>query len=210
MPTFAEHAQRARPRVLLLTGDRSAGKSTLCGRLAHEARNRGLAVGGLDCPATFNPAGAKNGCRARNLATGEEWELGSTERDLGGPRWKGWSFSEEGFSRANLAVREALETGASLVVLDEIGPMELTLGDGLKPSLRSLEASLAAVPETAADLGAARARGTLAILVVRQELAGELADRFPGAILIRVEPSAREAAFELALGELFRDPAPGG
>ncbi len=184
-------------RVVLLTGDRGAGKSTLCERLAGEARSRGLPAGGAACPAVFGPEGAKNGCRVRDLATGEERELGSTIRDLGGPRWKGWSFSAEGFEAANRAVRAALEAGAGLVVLDEVGPVELVLGAGLEPSLRLLDERTLRI----ADPGPSR--GSAAVLVVRPELLDALAARYPGAPVLRVDPPGREEAFRRASRVLF-------
>lgn len=185
------------PRGVLLTGDRGAGKSTICERLAGEARARGVAVGGVVCPAVFGPDGVKTGCRVRDLATGEEWELGSTLRDLGGPRWKGWSFSEEGFEAANRAVRAALEGGAGLVILDEIGPVELRLGAGLEPALRDLEERIPGGsrcgPET----------GPLVVLVVRPELLAEVSARYPWASLVTVDPADREEARERARTRLF-------
>lgn len=190
-------------RVLLLTGDRGSGKSTLCERLAGEARRLGVSAGGAACPAVFGPEGEKIGCRIRDLASGEERELGSTIRDLGGSRWKGWSFSDEGFEAANRAVRSALESGLRLVVLDEIGPVELRLGAGLEPSLRFLDGLLAR------DRGRLCPAETIVVLVVRPELAEELSARYPGAEFLRIDPARRERALELARSALFGPPALG-
>lgn len=199
-------------RILLLTGERGAGKSTLCELLAGEARRRGIPAGGVACPAVFGPDGTKIGCRVRDLASGEERELGSTVRDLGGPRWKGWSFSETGFEAANRAVLAALDRGAGLVILDEVGPLELRRGAGLEPSLRALDAMLAGSgwPGRAGSGGprSGDAAGPLVLLVVRPELAEELVRRYPGAGTIRVDPEDRRTALELAREALFRVPNP--
>lgn len=195
-------------RILLLTGDRGAGKSTLCELLAGEAEGRGIPAGGIACPAVFGPDGTKIGCRVRDLAAGEERDLGSTARDLGGPRWKGWSFSEEGFAAANRAVLAALDRGAGLVILDEIGPVELRLGAGLEPSLRALDERYAG-PDLPGPGGRRDvAAGPLVLLVVRPELAEELGRRFPGSAIIRVDPGDRRAALDLARDALFRAPRP--
>lgn len=211
-PNPVEARPPRRPvRIVLLTGDRGAGKSTLCELLAGEARRRGITTGGAACPAVFGPDGTKIGCRVRDLASGEDRELGSTVRDLGGPRWKGWSFSEKGFEAANRAVLAALNRGAGLVVLDEIGPVELRLGAGLEPCLRDLDERLAG----AGSMGPGGppglredADGILVLLVVRPELAEELARRYPGAGTIRVDPENRRTALELAREALFRVPNP--
>jgi nucleoside-triphosphatase THEP1 len=200
-------------RILLLTGDRGAGKSTLCELLAGEAERRGVPIGGIACPAVFGPDGTKIGCRVRDLASGEERELGSTVRDLGGPRWKGWSFSREGFEAANRAVLAALDRGAGLVILDEVGPVELSLGAGLEPALEALDRRPAGTDRAGSgrhspDGGDSAATGSLVLLVVRPELAEELERRYPGSGTIRVDPGDHRAALELAREALFRIPNP--
>ena len=195
-------------RVLLLTGDRGSGKSTLCERLAGEARRRGVSAGGVACPAVFGPEGEKIGCQIRDLASREERELGSTVRDLGGPRWKGWSFSDEGFEAANRALRSALERGDGLVILDEIGPVELRLGAGMELSLRALDRRISGTGHSGLDGGCRDPAGPLVILVVRPELAEELARRYPGSETIRVDPARRERALEFARKALFGPPPP--
>lgn len=198
MSTLTERSRRGKPFFLLLSGDRAAGKSTICERLAQAARRSGLAAGGIACPAVFGPDGVKTGCRGRSVASGDEWELGSTVRDLGGPRWKGWSFSEEGFRRANRAVAETLASRAGLLVVDEIGPVELRLGLGLHPSLLKLDALSAA--------GSARAFRI--VLVVRSELLDALQLRYPGAAVLRVTPESREDDFIRARTLVFGETCP--
>ena len=197
--------------ILLLTGDRGAGKSTLCERLAEEAQRLGIPAGGVACPAVFGPDGAKIGCRVRNLATGEERELGSTARDLGGPRWKGWSFSREGFKAANRAVLAALERGAGLVILDEVGPVELRLGAGLEPSLQALDRMSAEEDRSGSggtEPGSLRPgwAGLRLLLVVRTERAEELERRYTGSRTIRIDSWDRQGAFETARAALFGAP----
>ncbi len=183
-----------RPSFLFLTGERGAGKTTLCERLAGEARARGVPAGGVVCPGIFGPDGAKLGCRARDVRTGEEWELGSRDRGLGGPRWKGWSFSAEGFRRANRAISEALALPAGgLVFLDEVGPVELKLRGGLEPSLGSLDRLISRSEPPAFRT----------VLVVRPELLPLLEARYPGAVVARIEPGDREGALERARGLVF-------
>lgn len=192
-----------RPRVLLLSGDRAVGKSTLCERLAREARERSIPTGGIVCPGVFDRNGEKTGCRARDVRTGQEWPLGSRERDLGGPRWKAWSFSEEGFLRANGAVLDALERGTGLVLIDEIGPVEWELGAGLQPSLRRLDSLLGSdtvrgpAPETHPG------PGILVILVVRPELRAALSARYPASIAETITAENREETFRRVSGSLY-------
>jgi len=85
---------------------------------------------------------------AESLATGERRLLASRELELGGPRWPPhgasrdavppFSFSSDCFAWALGLLRE--EAGADLVVLDEIGPLELTLHEGFRPFMDELAA----------------------------------------------------------------------
>jgi len=187
---------KAQFHVLILSGDRASGKSTLCERLAKEARTRGISAGGVVCPGIFDAEGVKSGCRARDIRSGEEWELGSRERDLGGPRWKNWSFSKEGFRKANRALVGALDFDRELIVVDEIGPVELTRGAGLYPFLRQLDARL--------EFGSAAE--SRIILIVRPELSNLLAQRYPKAIKESISLEDREEAYARILDRVL-DPS---
>jgi len=143
---------------LLLTGGRGAGKTTLCLRLAAAFPGR---FAGLACPALFGAEGRKVGFLARDLRTGEEWELGRSDRDLDGPRTARFSFSRGGLDRAVSVLRLALEDGGRIAVIDEIGPLELRQGLGFAPVLPLLAG--------AGDL----------LVVVRPELVGEIAALLP-------------------------------
>jgi nucleoside-triphosphatase THEP1 len=93
----------------------------------------------------FDGAGRRVGLSARCLATGEEWVLGRWDRELDGPRHGRFSFSSAGVERAVECLRVILSrspAGASpkgalrpVVVIDEIGPLEIEQGAGLAPVL---------------------------------------------------------------------------
>jgi len=132
------------PCALILTGERGAGKTTLCLALAAlSARYLGIAS-----PRVHDSAGTPVGIAARCIATAEEWVLARSDRELDGPRYGRFSFSSTGIARAvdclrgilSPAAREAEELrgggGArTVVVIDEIGPLELEQGAGLAPVL---------------------------------------------------------------------------
>jgi nucleoside-triphosphatase THEP1 len=124
-------------RAAILTGERGVGKTTLCLELA---RGRpGFA--GIVSPAIFDAAGHKVGFAALCLQTGEQWELGRSDIVLDGPRYGRYSFSADGFSRAIGCMERALQLPDRVVVLDEIGPLEIEAGEGLATVLPLLEAS---------------------------------------------------------------------
>jgi nucleoside-triphosphatase THEP1 len=139
------------PRAVILTGERGAGKTTMCLALAAlSPRYRGLVS-----PPLVDGAGNRVGFAARCLATGEEWVLGRSDADLDGPRLGKFSFSSAGIARAVQCLRRVLalsvdggEAGSGgdadprqVVVVDEIGPLELEHGEGFAPVLPLLAAA---------------------------------------------------------------------
>ncbi len=128
-------------RAVILTGERGAGKTMLCLALAALSPR----YAGLACPCIHDAAGAPVGFAARCLATGGEWVLGRSDVELGGPRFGRFSFSSAGVDRAIDCLREVLtpplrgaQPGTApdcVVIVDEIGPLELDRGEGLAPVL---------------------------------------------------------------------------
>jgi nucleoside-triphosphatase THEP1 len=118
--------------LLLLTGPRRIGKSTACFRLARLLCQQGCRAAGI--------ATRTEGRRsyAVNLSTGDEHFLASQEEDLGGPRWGSFSFAPAALDWANQVVRQSLACRAELLILDEIGPLEVVRGEGFLPALRAL------------------------------------------------------------------------
>lgn len=222
-------------RIVLLSGDRGAGKTTALARFADAARDAGLRPGGVLQPGVFAADGSKSGSTWLDPASGASGEFGSNARELGGPSWMAWSFSVAGLEAANRAVLDALGHGADPVLVDEIGPLELRAGSGLSPALRALEAGAWARAGTdlespkgtdlespkVTDLESSKGtdlespKGTdpgrpLAVVAVRSALAAELAERLKAERTIPIDPSRREAAYaELAALLAPRPSGPG-
>jgi nucleoside-triphosphatase THEP1 len=121
-------------RAAILTGERGVGKTTLCLELA---RGRAEFLG-IVSPAIFDDSGAKVGFSALCLETGERWDLGRSDIPLDGPRYGKYSFSAAGFARAIECLERALRLPDRVVVLDEIGPLEMQHHGGFAPALGRL------------------------------------------------------------------------
>ena len=99
------------------------GKSTLVSKIVFKLKSRGVIVGGCTT-AERRTGGARVGFEIRDLTNGTNGELASTTRKLG-PR--------VGKYRVNLAYLASVgakglsdaATGSELIVIDELGPMEL-------------------------------------------------------------------------------------
>jgi nucleoside-triphosphatase THEP1 len=141
-------------RALILTGGPGAGKTTLClalASLSHRYR-------GLLSPRIFTATGNPVGSSARCLETGEEWVLCRSDIEMDGPRFGRFSFSSAGITRAIDCLRGILARPPGfgdapgsgdlpglgdpqdpapqpVVIVDEIGPLELDIGAGFAPVL---------------------------------------------------------------------------
>lgn len=100
--------------------------------LTEDLQRHGLRVGGVASPRVL-AAGTTIGYRVRDLATGEERPL-CLDR-LPGIPFRRFFFSPEGLAFANALIEQAARE-AEVIVVDEVGPLELA-GGGFAPGLRA-------------------------------------------------------------------------
>jgi nucleoside-triphosphatase len=134
--TARRHPVRARPRLVVLTGISGAGKTTLCLRATALARERSLSASGVVTLPQF-----KNDKKAamfvQNVATGEQRLLGRYVDVTGDPVIEHWQFSDEGVAWGAQILQQA--TPCDLLIVDELGPLELVYGRGWNVALRILQ-----------------------------------------------------------------------
>ena len=164
--------------IILLSGDRRVGKSTACQKLIQMACRRGKSVGGFLSIALFDAQGEKEGIKLMDPRTGSEQLLASLQNQLSGPQIGAYHMSADALQwGANLAL-DALKNGMDLVLIDEIGPLELLRGEGFAEILPALY--------TVTD--------TNCLIVVRPELVNEFERRLGAAHVVRcvVTPDNRD------------------
>jgi len=125
--------------IALLSGEIGAGKTTVCQRVVNLARSRGYACGGLLTPALIED-GRKVGIVGVDLGSGGRRVMARIDRDLGGPCVGCYHFTADAFAWANAIIASAVKANCDLLVVDEIGPLELVQGGGLAPALDLLSA----------------------------------------------------------------------
>lgn len=138
----ASGRQRPQRRTVVLSGPSRAGKTTVCRALIAEAAARGLVVAGV----LTDDATAADGSRqqvAVDLRTGERRPLalakgaatarapgGGATGALAGVPVGGWTFAEDGVAFGRAVLQTCLTRPCDLLVVDQIGPLELVEGGG--------------------------------------------------------------------------------
>ena len=174
-------------RMLIVSGPSGSGKSTWCAELARQARRRGIEPRGVLSPGRFE-AGRKVGIDIVDLASGEQRSLASPRTSASdGVLTDDWCFETESLEWANQLLG-GIE-GARLVILDELGPLELVRGQGLVEGLQLLD----------------RREYEMAVAVIRPKHLSLARNRWPEAVVIHVADGP--ASPESVLGDLG-DPHP--
>jgi nucleoside-triphosphatase THEP1 len=141
--------------IRLLVGPVRSGKTSAAAAIVSLGRLEGRSIGGILCPGTL-AGGARTSIFVADLSTGELARLTSPETE-GGERVGDFLLETAGLDFGRRALRRALTTGPDLVVIDEVGPLELA-GKGW-------------VAETNRLIAAHRhSRHTLLLIVVRERL----------------------------------------
>lgn len=169
-------------RLLALTGPRGAGKTTLCQALAGRARAAGWTVAGLLSPAVITD-GVRTGILAEDLATGETRTLAQVAPvrpdgavNAGQLHFRRWLFDRAALEWGNDVL--AATAPCDLLIVDEIGPLELQQGSGWVNGLTRLR----------------RLNYRLGVFVIRPELLAEALSALPPAEVIdlAVTPTPEE------------------
>ena len=126
-----------RAQIVLLAGPVGVGKTTVAERVVGLARRRGLVCAGLLAPALMNSCGRKAGIWGVDILSGERRILARTDRNLHGPEVGPYSFDAAVLAWAVEVVERAMGT-CDLLVLDEMGRLELECDVGLAPLLPRL------------------------------------------------------------------------
>lgn len=154
------------PRLVLLTGEFSSGKTTWCLQLLEQARLRGMLTAGLVSPAVFEQ-GVKIGIDLMDIVSGERrrlavrHSLSSGQAPQLGPLTQNWHFDSLVLAWGNQILENLSE--CELLILDELGPLEFLAEQGLTAALKLIDAK----------------QYRLACVVVRVELLSMALERWP-------------------------------
>jgi nucleoside-triphosphatase THEP1 len=121
--------------LILLTGERGSGKSTVCSTVRDFVARRGVHCGGFLTHRNLDDTGTTCGLSLEEVATGASHRLAATRENLGGPRIGPFSMDAAMLALGVQLARSAFEANLDLVFLDEIGPLELAQGLGFASAI---------------------------------------------------------------------------
>lgn len=174
----------SQPLLFLITGSRGAGKTTFCASLAQAARDAGWQVAGLLSQPVFE-GHQRTAIDAESLRSGEKRRL-AVRSETPTPGSHYWRFDDATIDWGNLVYQDS--TPCDLLVVDELGPLELDRGEGLQSALQAIDSKAYAI----------------AVVVIRAELLGEALTRWGDANLVEID-TPEDSAYKARVlaGQLF-------
>ncbi|MDG6909630.1 MAG: NTPase [Nitrososphaerota archaeon] len=173
------------PRIWIVTGPPGVGKSTLISRVVMKLKSAGVIVGGCTT-AELRSGGTRVGFEVRDLTSGRTGELASVSSRFG-PRVGRYRVNLQDLAKVGAAGVEAAAVRSEVIVIDEVGPMELVSPEFRRAVSACIDSSkplLAVVHERLEDdiISELRSRaGEAYVLTVENR--DEVADQIAAALL---------------------------
>ena len=168
--------------IWLVTGSPGVGKSTTVSRVVMRLKSAGVIVGGCTT-SEKRSGGVRTGFEIRDLSSGRTGELASATSKIG-PRVGRYRVNLQDLANIGGAGLEVASSSSELIVVDEVGPMELVSPEFRKAVRACIDSGrplLAVVHERLEDdlLRELREKAAAVITLTvenRDEVAGELAE----------------------------------
>ena len=171
--------------ILLVTGPPGVGKSTLVSRVVLKLKSAGVILGGC-ATAELRSGGSRVGFEVRDLTNGRKGELASVTSRFG-PKVGRYRVNLEDLAKVGAAGVEGAASGSEVIVIDEVGPMELVSPEfrrGVQRCIESGKPMLAVVHERLEDDLLTELRSeAAATFVLTVENRDTLADEVSSALL---------------------------
>jgi nucleoside-triphosphatase len=138
--------------IWLVTGSPGVGKSTAVSKVVLKLKSAGVIVGGCTT-SEKRTSGVRSGFEIRDLSTGKSGELASTASKFG-PRVGRYRVNLTDLASIGGGGLEAAASTAEVIVVDEVGPMELVSPEfrrGVRRCIDSGKPLLAVVHERLED-----------------------------------------------------------
>jgi len=131
--SHVSHRSMNKSEILIITGEKHQGKTTAIKKIIEELTARGMTPAGFYTELN----NADEALTRYNLVTpedGKEVLFCSMDPDTGTQRYGRYYFSDAALARGKEVLAKAVEDKASIIVIDEIGPLEMS-GGGWSPAI---------------------------------------------------------------------------
>lgn len=128
-----------RPSLIIITGEVGQGKTSFITQMLCNMRENGLKAGGILAPGIFMND-RKEGFWLDDIITGHRYHLSSRSPKNGWLRYGHYYFNPKILRQGNDILVKAAENKVSLLVIDEVGPLELA-DHGWAPAIDKLSVS---------------------------------------------------------------------
>ncbi len=171
--------------IWLVSGPPGVGKSTAVSKVVLRLKSAGVIVGGCTT-AEKRSGGARTGFEIRDLTNGTTGELASTASRFG-PRVGRYRVNLTDLARVGAAGIDGAASASEVIVIDEVGPMELVSPEfrrAVKRCIDSGKPMLAVAHERMEDDLLAELRSKAAeSFVLSVENRGEVTEKLGAALL---------------------------
>lgn len=157
--------------LTLLTGPKGSGKTSFCQDVIALAHKQGITIAGFVCPAIFEN-GVKTGFFIIDIATNTRVPFGTHSLKEEEGTVGHWIINQQTLEWADQNIQDLPDF--DLMIIDEIGPLELEQGAGFQKALRRIDA----------------ANYKTALVVVRPSLIPAAITRWPQAKVVDLSESA--------------------
>ena len=152
-------------RIWIITGDREAGKTSVCRQIILEARSHGFSPAGVLSPGVF-ANGVKTAIEVEDIASGQKRLLATLRDEVPDAITRRWKFDEEALKWGSKVLAEA--TPCDVLIVDELGPLELEHNQGWTEGFQAIDSD----------------KYQVALVVIRTELLANAQQRWPRAEVI--------------------------
>ncbi len=138
-----ETEHKRKPALFLITGDRLQGKTTFLKETTEIVRCSNINVSGFLSEAVHSD-GVRTGFRITDIVTGNSADLCSINPQPGSVRQGRYWFSDYALKEGERIILSSIDAGSQLMVIDEVGPLELS-GKGWYNAIEELTRRSSAV-----------------------------------------------------------------
>lgn len=116
--------QNYQNKIFLLKGAVQGGKTSFLSSMADLLQKEGIAVGGFLCPGSFSE-GKRSGFDLKQISSGMQVRLAGLQEREHWFKYRRFWFNPMAFAQGENWIVESLKKQVKVVIIDEVGPMEL-------------------------------------------------------------------------------------